>query len=351
MHIEKIKKIIDGFVRDFQKSGVSGTEILLPQHWATAAINGFCPRDMYFNSLFNWESYQRGQIVRVTANEDILLFLYLMRKANIQLPTTNIFQTCKFSNYEEYVNLMQKIAREFRAHPDNYLKRTAELVAYLHCGMTNGYIHLGSMLHIKRFDGSAAVIRLPKNMEAKVILSGKNIFIPGCGLSILRHFDIMRQKTDINFLLNDINPFIAAVISQVIKLERISNIQIHAGNLADCPLPNNIGLAIFSLLHFTGEDSFSRLAINMSLKMAQGGNIVGFFPDLENAPMNSKKCIDIFSARGFRLLQQEKITYQKTGADIDETILEKSAVELMQMFRNLQKPSAQTGFYFLLAYH
>ncbi len=355
LYTEEITKTADALIKKLVENGIYGSEALMPQHLVTAGINGFCPEDMYTISVFDWEAYQAGNPIMVLVETDLLLFLYTYSRIGQNTDDVMLLQKamsaeriqCTFKIYSEYVELMQKISRHFRRNPEIYLEQIAGLTAYLQCNLSTGYIHLGSMLHIKRFTNREITIRLPKDEEISMPFSGSRVFIPGCGLSILSHLNMLQQLKDIEFTLNDIDLFVATVVRKVAILKRLDNVLVNQGNFADCQLADNIGLVILSLLHKANKGDFIRLAKNLRNRMTPGGQVIGFFPDLKKT-VNSDQCISVFQDQGFKLVKSQSIAYQKIGIDgLSAKILSALPDTLVNKYHN-QKISESKGSYFVL---
>ncbi len=355
-YLKEIEQITSKLINKLLEKGFYESEILMPQHLVTAAMNGFCPEDMYAMSIFDREAYQSSNLAIVDAKIDLLLFMYAYSKlalnpeAIIVVDQAKIFKriNCTFKIYSEYVELMQKLSRHFRNKPEMYIELLINLTAYLHCHLSAGYIRLESILHIKRFTNGEIVIRLPKDEEISLPFLGGRVFIPGCGLSIISHLNILQQMKDVEFILNDMNPFVAGVVTKVVSLKNLNNILVNHGNFVDCELPDNIGLVVLSLLHRANKGDFIRLAENLSKKMTKNGQVIGFFPDLNLKTVNSHQCVSIFSDYGFKPVKFEPTSYQKVGIDdLGAKILAALPETFVNKFHNY-KPSTLKGYYFVL---
>lgn len=294
----KIENLQGAILEKLQAANVAAMTAVNPKALAQAILNAFCPLDFYsFLSM------------------DV-----------------------------RHISEMQKLAQFFYQRRQEIVKLAAEFVATVH--FESPIIALLPPMRIKTLADGKVQLRLPLEKMALARVPKKSvIYYPGAGITSAGDFAQLLQFSQKNrMILDDINPFVVGVLRFLVEWHGAHDrIQVVEGDLAACDSPDNVGLALCSLLHKVGKPALEKLAASLFEKLHEKGDVVLFFPEevyfVDDIPAQAAK--KIFLAAGFVLKQEIKISYKKPGLVIDETYINKTGQEIFQILRS--QPGMREG--------
>jgi hypothetical protein len=336
-----------GLVGDLHhKEGLQQTNYMTYFDYQMAGVNAYCPENFSFSPppKLGMLEGQMGLVVHKRDNP--VLFTHIVNSIQIdhgpeQARFVNQYGAAGINDkyYSEYIELLQRTSRVFAEKPDQYRKRVASIVAKLNLyeqGQMGAALQaLDAMLQIGERKGDKIVIASPLKRTFDVPCpAGSTVYMPGAGFNVVKAFPLLQKTKDVQFVLNDSNPFVAEVLSQMASLSGVNHVRAHEGSLEDVPLSQDaVAAMVISLLHKVPKPHMEALAMRAKDFMKPDGQIVMFHPEpRRNEHPKSRDAFGIFEAAGFKRSRTERVDFEKLSAFPDlQNRLQLSHEDLMRL--------------------
>ncbi len=233
--------------------------------------------------------------------------------------------------YCERIAILQELTRTLKPRSD-LRPEAAQLIANLLANENEkeqaGSIHnlIGPPgLQVYFATPDTIFTRLGKEFEAfhATVEIPSRIYIPGCGLETLTTLSEMKQASELRFITNDTNQFVADVAAHLVKPVQVPNFRFYPEDFGNHVFEeNSLGLTLLSFINCS-EQSRTKLLDQIATATAPGGLVMSLAADVPPSgnAISSAGLAAALSAAGFKLQRQVCVRMidsclSKDGVDI-----------------------------------
>jgi hypothetical protein len=293
-----------------------------------AAVNAYCPENFSFAPGPTPDMLAGRAGLTVYQKENPVLFAHIINDALVQNQPDRAREIQREGAvgimekyYEEYIELLQRVSRIFAEKPDRYRQRVASFVATLNlyesgC-MGKALQAMASMLNVEERSANDLVLgSILKEQFHVPCAAGSTVYIPGAGYNTVASFPVLQKIQDIQFVLNDQNPFVTGVLGTMSSLSGAHHIRTHEGSLEHAPLEQaTVSAVVISLLHNVPRECMQRLAMNAKHFLRPDGHIAMYHCEPKNDEHpRGNEIFELFESTGFRRATTKRVSVQLLSA-------------------------------------
>jgi len=323
-----------------------------------AANNGNCPHDFYSYPEVNFRGNSPDSPAIISRDKDFLMFMHIIGEFKATAPQ-NIRPAWQMGQvgitrqfYTQYVDMLQKASRFFSENREKYIAELTDIVSGVHYFYQEGHDR-------NYFNGIKPMISLSPEKTGKIRFtvggSSKTFFefepdgdfqvlIPGAGIISVAEVPAMMGRKDVQFHLNDNNPFVSGVLRKLAGLHNAQNIDTVDGGMEEIELPDaSQDLIVLSLIHKAGAEKVKAFAARAMDMLKDKGSVLIYNMDKRSDPedLSTDDLLRIFEHTGFTVKRHETIKSRLladhvTYPGITKNLLQLNAEGLFEKKRIMQ---------------